>query len=94
MMEQCLVNFRKCWEKESNKFRHTLMQKLINRGKKPTYENCKDYFQGRIKAYKDPRSDRVSHIHIRDIIKAKRRDKRGTARPMEKRNRYKKRRTR
>ncbi len=88
----CLVNFKSCWEKESNKFRHTLIQKVKSRGMEPTYKNCKNYFEGRIKAYKDPRSGRVSHIHIRDYIKQKRRDKRGTTRPMEKRNRYKKRR--
>jgi hypothetical protein len=89
----CLVNFKECWKKESNKFRQTLIQKVQCRGIEPSYENCKNYYEGRIKAYKDPRSDRVSHMHIRDIIKRKRRDKRGTARPMEKRNRYKKRRT-
>jgi hypothetical protein len=90
----CLDNFKERWGKESNKFRHTLIQKLQSRGVEPSYENCKNYFEGRIKPYKDPRSGIVSHIHIRDIIKNERRNKkRGTTRPMEKKYRHKKRRT-
>lgn len=93
MKEQCLDKFKSSWEKESTKFRHTLIQKLQNKGVEPTYENCKDYYEGRIKPYKDTRSGDVSHIHIREIIKNERRKKRErTTRPMAKRHRHKKRR--
>jgi len=92
MTEQCLVNFRACWNKESKKFRQTLIQKLQCRGVEPTYKNCKDFYYGSIKAYKDPRNGIIEHIHIKDIIKNKRRhSNNGTTRPMAKRDRYKKR---
>jgi hypothetical protein len=88
--------FRSNWNKESPKFRQTLQQKLMVRGVEPTYDNCRNYWYGRIRPYKNPRGN-VEHMHIRDIKiaeKRERRNKNGPTRPMAKRHRHKKRRFR
>ena len=78
--------FNKCWDKKSSKFRHTIYQKVVNKGIEPTFLNCKRYWYGLIKPYKNPKTGNVEHLHVKEI--KKRRRIYGTTRPME--NKYRK----
>jgi|19_taG_2_1085344.scaffolds.fasta_scaffold47648_3 hypothetical protein len=92
MTERCMDRFALNWNKQSPKFKQTLQQKLISRGVEPTFKNCRAYWNGKIRPYKDTRTGQVRHLHIRDIIINKRRFKNGPSRPMANQNRRKKRR--
>ncbi len=93
MTEQCSTDFfDSCWAKKNPKFRHTIIQKVMNKGLEPTKETCRNQWLGLIKAYVWPKSGRIEHLHIRDI--KKRRKIYGTPRTMENDNRKKNRRFR
>ena len=91
-MNQCMDRFASNWNKESPKFRQTLQQKVMVRGMEPTFDNCRNYWNGKIRSYKDTRTGNVEHMHIKDILINKRRNKYGTSRPMENKHRKKNRR--
>ena len=86
MTELCLDEFERCWNKPSLKFKHSIRQKVANKGINPTFENCRNYWNGLIKPFVYPKSGRVVHLHVRDI--KKRRRIYGTTRSME--NKYRK----
>ena len=87
MTEQCLDEFKRCWNKPSRKFKHTITQKVMNKGIEPTFTNCWNYWRGVIRPYIYPKSGRVEHLHIADI--RKRRKIYGTPRSMENKHRKK-----
>ena len=86
-MEQCMDEFERCWNKPSRKFRHTIVQKVANKGLEPTLENCRNCWLGLIKPYIYPKSGRVENLHIAEI--KKRRRIYGTPRTMENKHRKK-----
>ena len=86
-MKECSVDFfNRCWEKKSLKFKHSIVQKVMNKGIEATQENCRNYWLGLIRPYTYPKSGRVVHLHVKDI--KKRRRIYGTPRSME--NKYRK----
>ena len=55
-------HFQNIWKKE-NKMKCRLMSKVEQRGLKPTYEICRDYYMGSIKPYRNGRSGKVEYLH-------------------------------
>ena len=44
MTEQCSTDFfDRCWNKSNPKFRHTIIQKVMNKGLEPTKETCRNH---------------------------------------------------
>ena len=85
--------FLRIWEKESSKSRHTIMQKLVNKGIEPTQINCYEYWMGYIKPWKDTRGD-VTHLNPyrnENFMRRIGRTKYGTPFDMARRNKKKKR---
>ena len=56
-------HFINIWEK-AGKTKCRLISKVEQRGLEATYENCKDYYLGMIKPYRDIRGN-VEHLHKR-----------------------------
>jgi len=58
--------FNKIWAKgKSNKTVQSLMQKVTIRGLEPTEDNCRDYYMGYVRYYKNDISGQVYHINPR-----------------------------
>ena len=85
--------FLRIWEKESSKSRHTIMQKLVNKGIEPTQINCYEYWMGYITPWKDTRGDVVHLNPYRNeaFMRSIGRNKYGTPFNMARRNKKKKR---
>jgi len=79
-MGQCLdEQFQNIWDKK-NKSRQRLMDKVKQRGMKPTYENCMNYFTGQIKWVMNSKNGNGEHMNVN--TKAYRRIVYGTTRSM------------
>ena len=87
MTDKCLDNFKKMWDKPNPKFKHTIVQKVANKGLEPTFENCMNYWLGLIRPYIYPKSGKVEHLHVAELNK--RRKLYGTTRSMENKHRKK-----
>ena len=76
--------FDRIWAKGKNgKMRMRLMAKCVQRGLEPTEENCRDYWMGYIRYYKDGYSGKEYHINPRknkSIMKSLRRSRNETGR--------------
>lgn len=76
--------FDRIWVKGKNgKMRMRLMAKCTQRGIEPNEENCRDYWMGYIRFYKDAYSGNTYHINPRkhkSIMKSLRRSKNETGR--------------
>ena len=58
--------FNKIWAKgKSNKTVQSLMQKVTIRGLEPTEDNCRDYYMGYVRYYKNDISGQIYHINPR-----------------------------
>ena len=58
--------FNKIWAKgKSNKTVQSLMQKVTIRGLEPTEDNCRDYYMGYVRYYKNELSGIEYHINPR-----------------------------
>ena len=58
--------FNRIWAKgKSNKTVQSLMQKVTIRGLEPTEDNCRDYYMGYVRYYKNDISGQVYHINPR-----------------------------
>ena len=86
--------FERIWKKgKTNKTVQSLMQKVSLRGLEPTEENCRDYYMGYVRYYKDDLTGRDMHLNPRknkSTMKSLRRNRIAKARRMEKDNRPKK----
>ena len=72
--------FDRIWAKGSNgKMRMRLMAKCVQRDIRPTEENCRDYWMGYIRFYKDAHTGQDYHLNPR---------KNKTTMKLLKRNRY------
>jgi hypothetical protein len=79
-MGQCLdEQFQNIWDKK-NKSRQRLIDKVKQRGMKPTYENCMNYFTGQIKWVMNSKNGNGEHMNVN--TKAYRRIVYGTTRSM------------
>ena len=58
------THFENIWRK-ANKMKHKLMAKVKQRGLEPTYDNCKAYYLGIIRPYRDGRGE-VYYLHKRN----------------------------
>ena len=58
------THFKNIWHK-ANKMKDKLMSKVKQRGLEPTYDNCKDYYLGIIRPYRDGRGE-VHYLHKRN----------------------------
>tara|TARA_Y100001963_G_C6504010_1_gene319122 strand:+ start:220 stop:492 length:273 start_codon:yes stop_codon:yes gene_type:complete len=86
-------HFINIWKK-AGKMKCRLVSKVKQRGVEPTYENCKDYYLGMIKPYRDIRGN-VTYLHKkkdRKIIWRMKND--GRKQHIPRQNKYKKRRPR
>ena len=86
--------FERIWRKgKQNKIVQSLMQKVSIRGLEPTEENCRDYYMGYIRYYKDDLTNKTMHLNPRknkSTMKSLRRNRIAKARRMESNNRKKK----
>ena len=58
--------FNRIWAKgKSNKTVQSIMQKVTLRGLEPTEDNCRDYYMGYIRYYKNDISGQEYHINPR-----------------------------
>ena len=58
--------FNRIWAKgKSNKTVQSLMQKVTIRGLEPTEDNCRDYYMGYVRYYKNDISGQIYHINPR-----------------------------
>ena len=79
-MGQCLdEQFQNIWDKK-NKSRQRLIDKVKQRGMKPTYENCMNYFTGQIRWVMNSKNGNGEHMNVN--TKAYRRIVYGTTRSM------------
>jgi hypothetical protein len=86
-MGQCLdEQFQNIWKK-SNKSKQRLMDKVKQRGMKPTYENCMDYYTGQIKWVMNSHNGNGEHMNVN--TKVYRRTIYETTRSMENKHRKK-----
>jgi len=86
-------HFKNIWKK-AGKMKCKLQAKVKQRGLEATYENCRDYYLGAIKPYRNTRGN-VHHLHSkhdRKIIWRMKNDGRKQSIPRQ--NKYKKRRPR
>jgi len=71
--------FDKIWAKGKNgKMRMRLMAKCVQRGLEPTEENCRDYWMGYIRYYRDAYTKQEYHINPRkhkNIMKSLKRNR-------------------
>ena len=66
MMSDKWEQFNRIWAKgKSNKTVQSLMQKVTLRGLEPTEDNCRDYYMGYVRYYKNDISGQVYHINPR-----------------------------
>ena len=86
--------FDRIWKKgKTNKTVQSLMQKVSLRGLEPTEDNCRDYYMGYVRYYKDDLTGRDMHLNPRknkSTMKSLRRNRIAKARRMEKNHRTKK----
>jgi nitrate reductase beta subunit len=68
--------FENIWAK-NNKMKCRLQDWVRVRGLEPTYEICRDYWMGKIKAYLNPYTGNVEHLNTRIEGKQIQRIKRG-----------------
>ena len=65
-MNEKWEQFNRIWAKgKSNKTVQSLMQKVTIRGLEPTEENCRDYYMGYVRYYKNEVSGTEHHINTR-----------------------------
>ena len=86
--------FLRIWEKEADKTRNVIKQKLVNKGIEPTQINCYEYWMGYIRPWKDTRGN-VTHLNPyrnEAFMRSIGRNKYGTPFNMARRNQKKKRR--
>ena len=86
--------FLRIWNKEADKTRNAIKQKLVNKGIEPTQINCYEYWMGYITPWKDTRGDVVHLNPSRNeaFMRSIGRNKYGTPFNMARRNKKKKRR--
>ena len=85
--------FLRIWNKEADKTRNAIKQKLVNKGIEPTQINCYEYWMGYITPWKDTRGD-VQHLNPyrnEAFMRSIGRNKYGTPFRMANRNKKKKR---
>ena len=86
--------FNRIWKKgKTNKTVQSLMQKVSLRGLEPTEDNCRDYYMGYVRYYKDDLTNQTMHLNPRknkNVMKALRRNRIAKTRRMEKNHRPKK----
>mgnify|MGYP003112712290 FL=1 len=94
MMNDKWEQFNRIWKKgKTNKTVQSLMQKVSLRGLEPTEDNCRDYYMGYVRYYKDDLTNQTMHLNPRknkNVMKALRRNRIAKTRRMEKNNRPKK----
>ena len=65
-MSERWAAFDRIWAKgKNNKMVQRLMAKCVQRKLEPTEENCRDYWMGYIRYYKDAHSNQEYHINPR-----------------------------
>ena len=93
-MNDKFEQFDLIWKKgKTNKTVQSLMQKVSLRGLEPTEDNCRDYYMGYVRYYKDDLTGRDMHLNPRknkSTMKSLRRNRIAKARRMEKNHRTKK----
>ena len=93
-MNDKFEQFDRIWKKgKTNKTVQSLMQKVSLRGLEPTEDNCRDYYMGYVRYYKDDLTGRDMHLNPRknkSTMKSLRRNRIAKARRMEKSHRTKK----
>ena len=93
-MNDKFEQFDRIWKKgKPNKTVQSLMQKVSLRGLEPTEDNCRDYYMGYVRYYKDDLTGRDMHLNPRknkSTMKSLRRNRIAKARRMEKNHRTKK----
>ena len=66
MLSDKWEQFNRIWAKgKSNKTVQSLMQKVTIRGLEPTEENCRDFYMGYVRYYKNEMSGQEFHINPR-----------------------------
>lgn len=86
-------HFSNMWKK-NNKMKCKMMAKVEQRGWEPTYDNCRDYYIGLIKPFKNPRSGMTEHLHLQKDRRQIWRLNYGRTESVPRQNKHKKRRVR
>jgi hypothetical protein len=93
-MNDKFEQFNRIWKKgKGNKTVQSLMQKVSLRGLPPTEDNCRDFYMGYVRYYKDDLTGQDMHLNPRknkNQMKALRRNRIAKARRVEKHYRKKK----